>query len=105
VTREGDAVRFTFDEPLTDDDVIQSTSGLRLYFPATSQSSTIPNAGAQRVERVDATTLRAFYTDLPEGYALDDAVGAYVVQGTVQSAAGTRGGNDGKSAFVERALR
>ena len=95
---------FTFDEPLTDDDVVQSTSGLRIYFPATSQSATIPSAGAVKVKRVDANTVRAKFKDLPEGYRLSDAVGAYVVQGTVQAAVGSRGGNDGKSAFDESFL-
>ena len=95
---------FTFDEPLTDDDVVQSTSGLRVYFPTTSQSSTIPDAGAVKVKRVDANTIRAKFKDLPEGYKLRDAVGAYVVQGTVQAAVGSRGGNDGKSAFDESFL-
>ena len=95
---------FTFDEPLTDDDVVQNTSGLRIYFPATSQGSTIPDAGAVQVKRVDANTLRAKFKDLPEGYKLSDAVGAFVVQGTVQAAAGSRGGNDGKSAFDESFL-
>ena len=112
LTQDQDAVErqsnvwlyFTFDEPLTDDDVVQSTSGLRVYFPATSQSNTIPDAGAVRVKRVDANTLRAKFKDLPEGYELSDAVGAFVVQGTVQAAAGSRGGNDGKSAFDESFL-
>ena len=95
---------FTFDEPLTDDDVVQNTSGLRVYFPSTTQSNTIPDAGAVQVKRVDSTTLRAKFKDLPEGYSLSDAVGAYVVQGTVQAAAGSRGGNDGTSAFDESFL-
>ena len=95
---------FKFDEPLTGDDVIQNTSGLRVYFPATSQSSTIPDAGAVKVKRVDERTLRAKFKDLPEGYRLRDAVGAFVVQGTVQAAVGSRGGNDGKSAFDETFL-
>lgn len=101
VTRDGDTYLFEFDEALTTDDVAQNSSGLRLYFPETDQSSAIPFAGSARVERVSATTLRAFYTDLPEGYTLGDAVGAYVVQGAVQAAAGSRGGNDGKNAFDE----
>ena len=93
---------FQFDEPLTDDDVVQSNSGLRIYFPETDQNSTIPSAGAIRVEEVNDTTLRAIYSeDLPEGYTLSDAVGAFVRQGTVQSAQGSRGGNDGKNAFDE----
>lgn len=95
---------FVFDEPLTDDDVVQNTSGLRVYFPATSQGSTIPSAGAVKVKRINATTLRAKFKDLPEGYRLSDAVGAFVVQGTVQAAVGSRGGNDGKSAFDETFL-
>lgn len=58
-SREGRSFLYEFDEPLTDDDVIQNTSGLRLYFSQTSQNSTIPDAGAQRVEDVNDTTLRA----------------------------------------------
>lgn len=95
---------FVFDEPLTDDDIVQSTSGLRVYFPATSQSGTIPDAGAVQVKRVNDRTLRAKFKDLPEGYRLSDAVGAFVVQGSVQAAVGSRGGNDGKSAFDETFL-
>ena len=95
---------FTFDEPLTDDDVVQNTSGLRVYFPSTSEGSTIPSAGAVKVKRVDDNTIRAKFKDLPEGYRLSDAVGVFVVQGTVQAAAGSRGGNDGKSAFDESVL-
>lgn len=95
---------FEFDEALTDDDVIQSTSGLRIYFPSTTQSSTIPDAGAVEVKVVDDRTLRAKFKDLPEGYSVQDAVGAFVVQGTVQAAVGSRGGNDGKSAFDETFL-
>ena len=95
---------FVFDEPLTDDDIVQSTSGLRIYFPATSQNSTIPDAGAVKVKVVNETTLRAKFKDLPEGYRLSDAVGAFVVQGTVQAAQGSRGGNDGKNAFDETFL-
>lgn len=83
---------------------MQSTSGLRVYFPATSQSSTIPDAGAVDVTVVDDQTLRAKFKDLPEGYRLCDAVGAFVVQGAVQAEVGSRGANDGKSAFDETFL-
>ena len=102
VRRGTNSYLFEFDEPLTKDDVVQNNSGLRIYFPKTDQSSTIPSAGAIRVERVNRTTLRAFYgQDLPEGYTFRDAVGAFVQQGTVQAAQGSRGGNDGKNAFDE----
>ena len=98
----GSSYLFQFDEALTDDDVVQNNSGLRVYFPKTEQGSVIPSAGAIRVREVNDTTLRAFYSeDLPEGYALGDAVGAFAQQGTVQSAKGSRGGNDGKNAFDE----
>ena len=56
------------------------------------------------MKRVNETTLRAKFKDLPEGYKLSDAVGAYVVQGSVQAAPGSQGGNDGKSAFDETFL-
>jgi hypothetical protein len=95
---------FVFDEPLTDDDIVQNTSGLRVYFPSTSQSATIPSAGAVKVKRVNETTLRAKFKDLPEGYKLSDAVGAFVVQGSVQAAPGSQGGNDGANAFDETFL-
>ncbi|MGB3541965.1 hypothetical protein [Rubrivirga sp.] len=100
---------FRFDEPLTIDDVIQSTSGLRVYFPATDQGGTVLEAGAITVEQIDETTLRGSFSDLPlapdgEPYTLADAVGAFVVQGTVQALKGSRGGNDGKGAFDEVAL-
>ncbi len=102
--RVGDQVQFRFDEPLTSDDVVQSTSGLRVYFAETEQANRIREAGALKVERHGDQTLRAsFGQDLPEGMALADAVGAFVVQGTVQAAKGSRAGNDGKSAFDERA--
>jgi hypothetical protein len=104
VTRDGDVVLFEFDEALTDDDVVQNTSGLRVYFPETSQSSTIREAGAISVEEESSTTLRAYFgEDLPEGKTLDDAIGGFVDQGTVQAAQGSRGGNDGKNAFDELA--
>ncbi len=105
VSRDGDSFLYKFDQALTDDDVIQNTSGLRLYFPQARQGSTIPAAGALRVEAVNSTTLRAFFSkDLPGNYALSDAVGAFVQQGTVQAAVGSRGGNDGKNAFDELRL-
>ena len=96
---------FEFDEALTTDDVVQDTSGLQVYFPQARQQSTIPSAGALAVRQESPTTLRAFFgTDLPFGYTLGDAVGAFVVQGTVQAERGSRGGNDGKSAFDETFL-
>ena len=102
VRRDGDSYLFEFDEALTNDDLVQNNSGLRIYFPRTERGSVIPAAGAIRVEEVNATTLRAFYgQDLPEGYELSDAVGGFVQQGSVQAAPGSRGGNDGKNAFDE----
>ncbi|UFT99969.1 hypothetical protein KO561_03125 [Radiobacillus kanasensis] len=102
VTLDGNSYLFEFDEALTDDDIIQNSSGLRLYFPEAKQSSTIPSAGSSRVEVVNNTTLRAYYEGtIPGDYALEDAVGAYVVQGTVQSVEGSRGANSGKNSFDE----
>ena len=95
---------FVFDEPLTDDDIVRNTSGLQVYFPSTSQGATIPSAGAVKVKRVNETTLRAKFKDLPEGYKLSDAVGAFVDQGSVQAAPGSQGGNDGTNAFDETFL-
>ncbi len=103
VKLDGDQVLYEFDEPLTTDDVIQSTSGLRLYFPETDTSA-IRDAGAQSVKRQNSTTLRAYFgRDLPGGKSLEDAIGGFVVQGTVQAEQGSRGGNDGKNAFDELA--
>ena len=102
ITRDGDQVLYEFDEALTSDDVVQSTSGLRIYFPETEQNSVIPDAGAIAVKQASPTVLRAFFgDDLPEGYTLDEAVGGFVVQGTVQAAQDSRGGNDGENAFDE----
>ncbi len=81
--------------------MVQNTSGLQIYFPRAEQSSTIPSQGAFRVERVNSRTLRGFYRDLPGNYTAEDAVGAFVDQGTVQAAQGSRGGNDGVNAFDE----
>ena len=101
VTRDGDQVLYKFDEALTEDDVVQNTGGLRLYFPETDDSN-IKQAGALAVKRKNATTLRAYFgRDLPGGKTLDDAVGGLVKQGAVQAAKGSRGGNNGKSAFDE----
>ena len=102
VSREGNAYLFEFDEALTDDDTAQNSSGFRLYFSEADQSSTIPFASSSRVEVVSDTTLRAFYEGtVPEGYSLADVVGAYVVQGSVQAAQGSQGGNNGANAFNE----
>lgn len=104
VKRSGDTFLFQFDEALDEADVAENSSGFRLYFPEARQGSTIPFASSSRVERVRGsdTTLRAFYRGtVPQGYALSDAVGAYVVQGSVQAAQGSRGGNSGKNAFDE----
>ncbi len=102
VRRDGNSLIYVFDEKLTNDDLVQNTSGLRIYFGSTSQASTIRQAGALRVQEVTPKSLRAIFgSDLPEGNTLDDAVGAFVQQGTVQAAKGSRGGNDGKNAFDE----
>ncbi|MGB3682976.1 MAG: hypothetical protein WA990_10885, partial [Rubrobacteraceae bacterium] len=104
VKRDGDRILYEFDEPLTTDDVIQNTGGLRVYFPETDNSS-IRQAGALSVKREDQRTLKAFFgKDLPGGRKLADATGAFVKQGTVQAAKGSRGGNDGKSAFDETSM-
>lgn len=101
VTRDGDQLLYEFDEPLTKDDVVQNTGGLRIYFPETDSSS-LRQAGALYVDREGPRTLKAFFgRDLPGGRELDDAAGAFVKQGTVQAAKGSRGGNDGKNAFDE----
>lgn len=101
VTRDGDQVLFEFDQPLTKDDVVQNTGGLRIYFPKTD-NSTLRQAGALAVRRKDETTLRAFFgSDLPGNRKLSDTAGAFVKQGTVQAEKGSRGGNDGMSAFDE----
>lgn len=106
VTRDGDQLLYKFDEPLTQDDVVQNTGGLRIYFPKTNSNS-VRQAGALSVDRKDAETLKAFFgRDLPGDRGLEDAAGAFVNQGTVQAERGSRGGNDGKNAFDEvRPLR
>jgi hypothetical protein len=104
-TRDGDQVLFEFDQALTEEDIIQNTSGLRVYFPrALEGGNTIPEAGAIEVKRVDERTLRARFRDLPGDYRLRDAVGSFVTQGTVQGAEGHRGANDGDNAFDETVL-
>ena len=101
VKRDGDQMFFEFDEPLSEDDVVQNTGGLRVYFPKTDNSS-LRQAGALAVKRKDAKTLRTFFgNDLPGNFELKDAVGAFVKQGAVQAAKGGRGGNSGKSTFDE----
>ena len=101
VTQGGDQLLYEFDQPLTKDDVVQNTGGLRIYFPETGNSS-IRQAGALSVGRRNETTLKAFFgRDLPDGRKLGDATGAFVEQGAVQAAEGSRGVNDGKNAFDE----
>lgn len=93
VVRDGDSLLFTFDQPIDkDDDVIQNTSGLRFY---TEDARTF---GSSVVNKVDSNTLRALY-DLPQGTTLDDAVGGFVVQGTVVGA-----DVDGDGTFEPNAL-
>lgn len=103
VTRDGDTVLFEFDEALDEEDVIEDTGGLRIYFPET-ENERIPDAGALAVDEIDDRTLRAFYgDDLPEGFSLDNAVGGFVTQATIQAAQGSRSSNDGVNAFDETA--
>lgn len=71
-------VFFTFDEPLDQEDTVQNTGGLRVYFEDTK------NAGAQAVDKTeDPAVLRAAFIDLPQGKTLGDAVGGYATTGTV----------------------
>lgn len=101
VTRDRDQLLYEFDEPLTKDDVVQNTGGLRIYFPQTDNSS-LRQAGALVVDREGPRTLKAFFgRDLPGNRELEDAAGAFVKQGTVQAEIGSRGGNDGKNTFDE----
>lgn len=80
VRQDLNTLLFTFDQPIdNDDDVIQNTSGLRFY---TDQAITY---GSAAVEQVDPFTLRAVY-DLLQGTTVADAVGGFVVQGTVVGA-------------------
>ena len=80
VRQDINTLLFEFDQPIdNDDDIIQNTSGLRFY---TDQAVIY---GSLAVEQVDSTTLRAVY-DLPEGTTVADAVGGFVVQGTVVGA-------------------
>jgi hypothetical protein len=67
---------FRCDQPLTDDDIVQNTSGLRVYFPrAPEGGNTIPEACAIEVKLVDEQTLRARFRDLPGDYRPRYAVG------------------------------
>lgn len=71
-------VTFTFDEGLDQEDVIQNTGGLRVYFKDTK------NAGAQAVNQTgDPAVVKGAFIELPQGKKLKDAVGAYVTNGTV----------------------
>lgn len=80
VRQDRNTLLYTFDQSIAeDDDVVQNTSGLRFY---TEQAI---DYGAQAVEQVDDTTLRAVF-DLPEGTTVADAVGGFVTQGTVVGA-------------------
>ena len=98
----GDIVLYEFDQELNAEDIVQNNSGLRVYFPQTSQASRIREAGATNVTQPNPTTLRAqFPNDLPEGKSLDQAVGGFVQQGSVQAAQGEGGANNGANAFDE----
>ncbi len=80
VRQDINTLLFEFDQSVgEDDDVIQNTSGLRFF---TDQAEVYASLA---VEAVDDTTLRAVY-DLPEGTTVADAVGGFVVQGTVVGA-------------------
>ena len=88
---------FRFDEPLDQEDVVQDTAGLRVYFEDTTV------AASQAVRKTDSQrTLRAVFSDLPEGKSLQDAVGALVTEGTVVGGRepGGPGGENG-NAFDE----
>lgn len=79
VTRDGDQLLFRFDESIAeDDDVVQNTSGLRFY---TANASTY-SSSAVRMKEGTNNVLRAIY-DLPQGVTLNDAIGGFVVAGTV----------------------
>jgi hypothetical protein len=69
---------FRFDEPLDQEDVVQNTGGLQLYFNDGTRAS------AQAVDQTgNPAVLRATFTDLPQGKTLSDAVGGIVTNGTV----------------------
>ena len=79
VTKDADQFLYKFDQPLTKDDVVQDTGGLRLYFPGSQRTQ------ATAVDTTDdRKVLRATFKQLPEGLSLSDATGAFVTQGTVQ---------------------
>lgn len=109
ISRDGEnSFLYEFDEPLTTDGMIQNEFyfGLRLYFPEARQGGSIRDVGALQssssVEVVNETTLRVFFGEnLPENYTLDDAVGGFVIPGTVRAAQGSRGANSGLNAFDE----
>lgn len=80
VRQDLNSLLYTFDQSIAeDDDVVQSTSGLRFY------THDAVDHGAGAVEQVDDRTLRAVF-DLPPGTTVADAVGGYVQQGTVVGA-------------------
>jgi len=71
-------VFFTFDEPLDQEDVVQNTGGLQVYF------EDLTRASAQSVDQTaDPATIRAVFSDLPQGKTLSDVAGAIVTNGTV----------------------
>lgn len=89
---------YRFDEALAQEDVIQDTSGLRLYFNGTKRAS------AQKVEKTGNKKLlkASFKGGLPQGRTIGDAKGAFVTAGTVVGgqAPGGPGGENG-NAFDE----
>ena len=89
---------YRFDEPLSQEDVIQDTSGLRLYFGDTKRAS------AQRVDETgNRKVLRAsFRGGLPQGKNLRGARGAFVTAGTVVGGQPPNGpGGEAGNAFDE----
>ncbi len=87
---------FRFDEPLDQEDVVQNTGGLRLYFRDTK------NAGAQSVNQTNnPRVLKAAFTDLPQGKKLNNAVGGYATQGTIAGQPPDGPGGQAGNAFDE----
>ena len=87
---------FRFDEPLDQEDVVQNTGGLRLYFRDTK------NAGVQSVNQTNnPRVLKTTFTDLPQGKKLNNAVGVYATQGTVAGQPPDGPGGQAGNAFDE----
>lgn len=87
---------FRFDEPLDQEDVVQNTGGLQLYFNDGTRAS------AQAVNQTgNPAVLRATFTDLPQGKTLSDAVGGIVTNGTVAGQAPNGPGGQAINQFDE----